>query len=381
MRYEEICLIMETPILARLYRRFGLDILEENGIRITGLDCSPILAPVAYEKTKLAFSKDEISYYFNHMPKSTLILNVVNYRPESRFIYKAITKNHLAFFYMMINVDAKRSFADRGKAYLHDLSLKRILYSLNLRIPKGIFRYRSAEFVMGGGFDEAYKKLFWKTQMCNRNTKLMYAHTNDYDECIRIQNEPRLIAEDYCVFIDECFPFHPDLLGNGIELNPQLYYTDMERFFRFIENEFNLQVIIAAHPRSTYIEKKEYFQGFRIIKGKTCLLIRDAKFVIYHKSNSISSIVAFRKPIIFSTNNEIEMKFIEGALTIRRMAKTLGKPVLNVSNLYNKKMIEVFLSIDNDKYTDFMTQYICKDYNGKVEGKLIGNILLDYLKD
>ena len=44
-------------------------------------------------------------------------------------------------------------------------------------------------------------------------------------------------------------------------------------------------------------------------------------------------------------------------------------------------MIEVFLSIDNDKYTDFMTQYICKDYNGKVEGKLIGNILLDYLKD
>ena len=75
------------------------------------------------------------------------------------------------------------------------------------------------------------------------------------------------------------------------------------------------------------------------------------------------------------------MKFIEGALTIRRMAKTLGKPVLNVSNLYNKKMIEVFLSIDNDKYTDFMTQYICKDYNGKVEGKLIGNILLDYLKD
>ena len=62
MRYEEICLIMETPILARLYRRFGLDILEENGIRITGLDCSPILAPVAYEKTKpdIDYSKKNI---------------------------------------------------------------------------------------------------------------------------------------------------------------------------------------------------------------------------------------------------------------------------------------------------------------------------------
>lgn len=392
MKYSGLYLLAEFPLQNRIYQRYGLDILEESGAKVTAYDFSPVLMPVLYERVtkdlmdyeKKGYirckSKDEIRAAIQKIPKDALVLCVVNYRPDRRFIYRELTRRNIDYFYMMISQEIVAPIRERAKAYFQRLSWKRIRYSLSLRIPKGLFRFKPAKFVLGCGTEEASIRQFYKEQMCTKKTQLIYTHTNDYDMCLRVKEEPRLVAEKYCVYIDEYLPFHPDLIGQEIRIDAEEYYRDLERFFDFIEENYKLKVIVAAHPKAEYGENGKFLKKRTIIKNKTCVLARDAEFAIYHKSNSLSYLIAYQKPIIFVTCNALERDFISGAQIIRRIATELGKPVLNVSESYTKGQIEEYFQILEQVYSDYTRKYICAGFDGKVEGKLLGEVILEQME-
>ncbi len=126
----------------------------------------------------------------------------------------------------------------------------------------------------------------------------------DYDEYIRTRNIKR-DAPKHIVFIDTYYGLHPDakyFYNIKLNINIDEYHNSLKRFFDYVEHQYGLPVVIAAHPKSNYT-KKEY--GNReIIKYKTLELIKEAKYVIAQVCNTFSWISLENKPVLLLSNNE-----------------------------------------------------------------------------
>src|SRR5699024_6929850 len=134
--------------------------------------------------------------------------------------------------------------------YFKNISFTRIRDSVFVRIPKWILGIKCADFIVLGG--KCNSDMYLKTNACNNKTKIKYIHSTDFDNCIQSFNNKRILSEKYCLFIDQYFPYHPDGIELGFKLNSNTYYNEMRNFFRFIEENHNIKVVIGLHPRSNY---------------------------------------------------------------------------------------------------------------------------------
>ena len=86
-----------------------------------------------------------------------------------------------------------------------------------------------------------------------------------------------------------------------------------------------------------------------------------------------------KKPIIFVTTDEIQNASYAKpyAKLIDHSATTLGKKVVNLSNLSNIHNWQDYLNVDEEKYEKYIETYI------KIKGspeKLISNIIIEYIE-
>ena len=197
--------------------------------------------------------------------------------------------------------------------------------------------------------------------LVGKNTKIIWAHTLDYDLYLDDFNNPstnEFKNKKYAVFIDGYWPFYPDYVRMNVKppVSPEDYYPVLCDFFSNIEKETGFEVIIAAHPRSKYEERPDYFKGRKTIRGRTRDLIRDSELVLMHYSTSLNFAVLYRKPVIFFTTNEME-KFSIDANYIRAYSSELNKNFINISNDY-KIDWKRELKIDGNSYADYKEKYI-----------------------
>ncbi len=105
------------------------------------------------------------------------------------------------------------------------------------------------------------------------------------------------------VFLDEFFPRHPDC-QYFLKQTPgdaQTYRDSLNRFFDRVEKQYDVKIIIAAHPKAEYAP--DTFGGREIVKYRTVDLVRDAEWVIMHSSAAFSFVVMFNKPLMLITTN------------------------------------------------------------------------------
>lgn len=107
----------------------------------------------------------------------------------------------------------------------------------------------------------------------------------------------------YVVFLDEFFPLHPDCqyFLKQAPGNAKVYHDSLNRFFDRLEEQYGAKVIIAAHPKATYVS--ETFGEREIVKYRTVELVRDAEWVIMHSSAAFSFAVMFDKPLMLITTD------------------------------------------------------------------------------
>jgi hypothetical protein len=127
----------------------------------------------------------------------------------------------------------------------------------------------------------------------------------DYDHYMRAKFEDcRIVEGRYAVFLDVFLPGHPDLKVIGRPaVNPQAYYSSLNRFFSLLEVTHGIKVVVAAHPKADYSNNP--FQGRDIYRDLTAKLVKDADFVVSHHSTSISYAVLNHKPIVFVYTDEM----------------------------------------------------------------------------
>lgn len=165
---------------------------------------------------------------------------------------------------------------------------------------------------LGGVLNQCYHSYYkispFDLYISSGNNPLIDVHINhpDWEKAKKCNKDDGInIEQDYAVFCDEYFPLHPDLRYfegikiNNLEERTQEYRALLNNFFYRLEKLYKVKVIIAAHPKANY--GSEAWNGRAIYKYKTCELIKECKFVLFHSSTSISFAYIYNKPLIMIT--------------------------------------------------------------------------------
>ena len=234
--------------------------------------------------------------------------------------------------------------------------------------------YRKTELVKD--FDIVFAAGNEAEELYKRDSKVVSINSFDYDNYTQILKKPlRLVNERYCVFIDEMLPSHPDFGILGIKtIDPSLYYRKINKFFKNVENKFQLKVVIAAHPKADYTNNP--FEKRANYKYQTSELVKNCEFAIAHTSVSINFAVLFKKPILLIYDNEIkDVHYDNVYLAILSFANALKCSLYNIDDFDQFQQIS-FPKIDTERYEQYKYQYLTSKIS---EDKLSKDIILDYM--
>ena len=373
-KIKKIIILLETPFNKRDYDRFGVDIFHDNGFDVEVWEITPITRPkahqlvkvpdpVSYEKYRPFFFKKEVVKAVNNSGEGCLIISYVTYRMATFFLFKAISRAGIPYCNSVggslpINIpDKLLSWSDIQRK-LKNFTKKNIARKIDLFVSKINhlrLRTQGPAFTLVHGGEMTYAKT---KNIKSKNTEIINLHSFDYDKYLYIKNGQATFEENsYAVFLDEYIPFHPDY--NVIGLEPydyaEDYYPALCGYFDRFETQHNLEIVIAAHPRSAYEKHPDYFHGRRIFRGKTAELVKKSKVVLVHSSTSVNFAVLFMKPIIFLTtdglNSSLQKDFIES------MSAHFNKNIVNVSLPYTPVKNQI-MPIDTDLYDNYIDKYI-----------------------
>lgn len=182
----------------------------------------------------------------------------------------------------------------------------------------------------------------------------------DYDYYVSCSEKgDRVVEGEYCVFIDEGCVDNPTIKFRKMEeMDPEKFYGALRRLFDYVEQRFNLRVVVAGHPGIKY--DQSVFGDRAVHEGKTCELVRDAKLVVSQSSTATSFAVFYEKPVVFVYTNEYELVRRENFRIMKFLSHELGAPSYNIdlSNELEPIQVPVADSVLYDcyKYTSFTSE-------------------------
>lgn len=243
-------------------------------------------------------SLDEVKFILANMDCSNSCFFIgVPERWENRSFFKLLNDNNCRV--LRSDPCANTIALDKtGKDYINFLlSPSKVLSFIKRKMLYLYFKY----------YNIHYSDVFSSSKL-NHATTVKINHP-DYDDFMRLakKSDYKLPAERYAVFYDSYFPLHPDfkyIHKLKMEVDYEKYLNSMNEFFKMLEERYDVEIVIAAHPSSAYHEQT--FDGRKIIKWHTCELTQGAQFIINQSSNSTSFALLANKPIIFITSDELE---------------------------------------------------------------------------
>ena len=391
MKIKKVIYFVYAPFCQRDYKRFGIEIMNNNGFLVEVWDFTPIIYPEAYQDLKPLDSIDisKHSYYkiylrkieakqaIANLKKDTIIISIEpGYRSKTDFIYKGLSKANISYCFFCSNAiptytKIKELYSGINKCnfmYFYNkfksVNLSKISKFIFKNISHYWFTIQLSEFIFAGGSQSIVNYNIPRSIY----TKIVWCHTLDYDlylDDIKVGFKKKLKSEKYVVFIDGYVPFRPDYIFRNVKtpITPEIYYSILCNFFKYVEEKTVLKVIIAAHPRAKYEEHPDYFRGREVIRGETRDLIRGCEFVLAHCSTSLSFAVLYKKPVIFITTNDLERSTVD-ANYIYSYSWEFKKNAHNIEQNYdidwNKELI-----INEKIYNNYKEKYIKK--NGSKE--------------
>lgn len=380
---KTICFIYETPIPVNQRKVCLLDKIKEAGYNLILLDVSYVINRTSYEKNRTGLLDDryapivraksysKIKEYIYGIEKPAIIVTRVPWSLSTYPIFRWIERRNIAYGYLSLNEYDDFSISKRktGISFKNNITIKRVLNAVFVRIPKCILLNKCASFIVTNTVNRAemYKNRYTATT----NSDVLYLHSNVYEEGLELKGVDRIIKEDYCVWLDTYTPYHTDLLDIGIKVDPEKYYSSLRNFFRVIEDKMGLKVVIAAHPKADYSMHKEAYEGFQIIHNNSCLLCRDSSLVLSCASMSTMYALLYNKPILFIKQESLIEAGLQTHLDAAEyLAESIGSRVINIdSENINSDYLKSCICVDKDRYKQKICEWIKADYDGSIHGE------------
>jgi hypothetical protein len=313
-----------------------------------------------YKGLRIFKKMSEVTEKLLTLSGADFVVNMVAYYAGRLQVHRALSKSRASYAVSSANLFPQPSFKKKlpdilighAKA-VAGLGRKRAWQLLTLKLPHNWLGVRSSDILFTSGSDIRLNRL------CGRKTRTMNIHAFDYDRYLAQKDRPGQ-EKGIAVFLDEFLPFHPDfiLCNDKSPVIAEKYYVMLNRFFDLVEAQTGLKVVIAAHPRSDYENRPDFFNGRTCVRGMTAELVRDCKLVLMHVSTAINYAVLFHKPIIFITCAEIDRSW-EGP-QVREFARWFDKAPIFIDR-ENTISWEKELSMDPERYRCYRQAYIKTD--------------------
>ena len=350
-----------SPLTRRWYDYYCIKELTE-AFDFEYWDCSRFVYPhfivdnpIEEVYTYQIHDVDELDYRLQTLDRSTLIAMDIHRCEQNYKVLKRISKYRkdvisLDFFSNTINQTRLRNFLDD---YTHIKSLRRKFFSF------------------------LFKRMFHNIHIgCSLDSNYRINHP-DYETFLKIQDEkPLFPGKRYAVYIDNNFPFHPEIKYREQSLDiasiADGFYNSLNKFFDKVERIHNCKIVIAAHPAAHY-DKNPY--GKRtLINNQTGLLIRDSIGVLMHTSNAVSLAYLYNKPVAHLYNSW----YIKSKMEYRRLlqcSKQLGFPMINTDTDNGTNVFDCVKSISDRE--EYIIKYLT-DINDNRSNSLK---IVEYLKN
>lgn len=390
MRIKKIIYFIEYPFCQRDFERFGIDIMKDNGFCVEIWDFTPFISlethntvkvpdPIDYQKSncRLFTKKAKIIQEIKNLKQDTMIILIMFFDYEHYFLYRELSKQNISYSFIITNTIPVYKNNSAGNYFFNKywltnfarkikkLNLEKIKKYVFNRVPSSLLMIQFPEFIFAGG----YKSLINYKFPIGKKTNIIWGHTLDYDlylKDLRKSSNIKFKDENYIVFCDQYLPLHAQYIRRNIKppITPEIYYPTMCKFFYKVEKETGLKVVIAAHPRSKYEEHPDYFDGRKVIRGKTMELVRDSEFVLMHCSTSLNFAVLYHKPVLFLAMVKMEQSRVFSNY-VRAFSSELNKGFITIDSDY-KIDWDKELRIDEEAYANYKEKYI-KRRNSKEE--------------
>lgn len=331
----------KTPFNQRDFKRLGFELLMKNGFEVENWDLTNILEPyvarnytppdpINWAGCKIFDDKKKALDRLKNLNSDTFIIPLFPYSRTSYPFYRAISACNVRYGSFMVNIlpsleDTRKS--DRFLAKLkrlRKLSWKKLIDYSFRKCPSRWLGIKPAELIFAAG-NAPFKYIV----PVDNSTEILWAHALDYDLYLEERNKP-FCEQPMAVFLDQDKIFHPHYniqycisIGKTPPISADKYYALLNKFFRLIEDQLGLEVVIAAHPRSKYENHPDYFEGRKCLRGRTVRLVKESKLVLAHDSIAVSFANLFYKSVIFLTSSEFNERRIYNMIEV--MAKSFGK--------------------------------------------------------
>lgn len=326
---KNLYFISAEPLHSRLEDLFQFEKLSLNKINLTYLDISEILFP-----KKMIFKKIIL--------KNIKYLNISNINDFHNFIKSEIKISSNIFWYCPMNLKALICYFILCR---YSQNIVASSFTLPTSLDFKFFNF----FYLKKLFNRFLKKLLFYTKILKKfqitfyagkksliNTfpSLQYTQIYHFDYAYFLNhnsNNEFNIKDKHILFIDTGLTRHPDLLSKNILLQKEnKYLKHLNKFFSFLEKNYNSKVIISGHPKVAY--DKSDFVNRKIVYGKTLELVKNSKFVVLHNSTAISYVAIFKKKFLLLTSKDIDSFMIN---------KSPGQILYGMSYYFKKKLINI----------------------------------------
>lgn len=310
---KELVFLFATPCLQGDVKRYLWEELLQLGYRVTVWDLTPWLDPEVERKirqdrlsdsrlTRVVVCNDaQAENLFKEKSDQAFFLPMFYCYYEVRRVYKLLTKYHASYGYVnslhseldfFVTADRENLFAIHKR--LRWEYVKKALYN---KVIRHLCSYKPAEFI-ALGFDSG-EQYYHNRCICDpKKTRKIYTHTYDYERFLQTKGYDNG-GKKYMVFLDQFIPYHPDLTAKlGIDADPDAYFPFLNACFAALQEKYQVDIIIAAHPRADYRDRGDVFPGCKIVYGLSAELVKSAEAVIAHYSGSITFAAMAMKPLI-----------------------------------------------------------------------------------
>jgi len=325
MRFNKIIYIRYIPLTAKIYKDFYMDEVVKVGIDVEYWDISALFFKQDFKQEDSSFLTNtrRINSY-NELKKAIielqplsdkLFISIMTFEGRVLKLYKLFTKYNctLAVFgrnMLPLSVQNNKSISYIIKNLSFE-KIKRYLDTKSIIKGKENGSIKSYDIMFLGG-TEGWKGIGIINEKDVFKAEIVNVNSDDYDNYLMFKNDEPILTTDYILFLDEYLPLHPDTLLFDIKnVSEQQYYPELNAYFDRVEKQYEMPVVIAAHPKASRYKEEDFFNGRQVFFEKTLQLTKNAHFVLAHDTTSINYAISFEKKLHFITSknifNEINM--------------------------------------------------------------------------
>lgn len=335
----KLIIIPNLPYTYRDHLRFGTKYFLDRGYDVEVWDIHKILLPGYKEKVNIEYFTFE--NYFEINSFNELFIKAKQLSKDDYILFNFGSSRIEFLNKLKDNTHAKFIIHASGA-----LPINGITFNVKKYSSENTKKFNTDIVFLASPKDKILYKDFITTK-----TRIIKANSRDYD--LFLENSIYKYPKKYCTYIDTDAIDASDYVfsKNQAKVSKESYYKKLFSFLEFIENNFNLKVIIAAHPKSRKFFNRININGFKIEHFKTAELVKNSEFVINEGSAAISYAILNNKPLIFFSSEELS--FFKFGVD---MAFELKKKIINLSN-FNLTQVKNELS-NNFRYTHYKFNYI-----------------------